>query len=207
MKIQRLFYIIALWALVTTANAQHVNEVVDSVKAGLKSGSVKEGVDKVKDAFKAKVAQADSLLGTWKYREPAVLSTSGNILRKAAGNALSGQLEKLMISYTEKSGINSQNTTITFMKNGTFRRTVAKRKANGTWIVGGERLMLAQKNVLTAELTTRLENGELMLLADVKRLLEAYKALGGIPDNTLVKALEKMSKLATGLKCGFVFVK
>ena len=40
-------------------NAQNVTEVVDSVKSGLKSKSVKEAVSKVQDAFKAKVAEAD----------------------------------------------------------------------------------------------------------------------------------------------------
>jgi hypothetical protein len=77
-------------------NAQNVTEVVDSVKSGLKSKSVKEAVSKVQDAFKAKVAEADSLVGTWVYVEPAVLSTSGNLLRKAIGNVSAGQLEKLM---------------------------------------------------------------------------------------------------------------
>jgi len=207
MKILRLFCICALLGIVTTTVAQDVNEVIDSVKAGLKSSSAKEAIEKVKDAFEAKVATADSMVGTWIYREPAVMSTSGNLLRKAAGNAVAGKLRKLMVTYTEKSGITSENTSITFNKNGTFTRTAAKRKANGTWMVGGERLMLAQNNVQTADLTTRFENGELILLADTKRILEIYKALGGVPDNLVVEALEKVSKLASGLKCGFLFVK
>ncbi len=207
MKILRLLCMCVLTAVVSAAGAQNVNEVVDSVKAGLKASSVKEAVEKVKDAFEAKVAAADSLVGTWEYREPAVMSTSGNLLRKAAGNALAGQLEKMMDTYTQKSGITPENTTISFRKNGTFTRNAVRRKASGTWMVNGERLMLAQNNVQTADLTTRLENGELMLLADVKRMLEIYKALGGVPDNMAVKAIEKMSKVATGLKCGFLFVK
>ncbi len=207
MKTLRLLCVCALWGMMTTVGAQNVNEVVDSVKAGINSGSVKEAYEKVLDAFEDKVAAADSMIGTWKYREPAVISTSGNILRKAAGNALSGQLEKFMNTYTEKSGINSQNTTITFRKNGTFTRTMVKRKTTGTWMVNGEKLMMAQKNVQTADLTTRLENGELMLLADPKRMIEIYRALGGVPDNNFVKGLEKVSKLAKDVKCGFVFVK
>jgi len=207
MKKLRLLGMCVMLGMVTTVSAQDVGEVVDSVKAGLKSSSVKEAVEKVKDAFEAKVAAADSLVGVWKYREPAVVSTSGNLLLKAAGNAVVGQLERILITYTEKSGINSSNTTIAFKKNGTFVRNAVRRKANGTWMVSGEKLMLAQHNVQTADLTTRLENGELMLLAEPKRLIEIYKALGGVPDNMLVKGLEKVSKLASGIRCGFLFVK
>jgi len=207
MNILRKFCLCALLGIATSAGAQNVSEVVDSVKSSLKSGSVKEAYEKVKDAFKAKVAAADSLVGVWKYCEPAVLSTSGNLLIKTAGNALEGQFEKIMKTYTEKSGITPENTSITFKKNGTFTRTAVKRKLSGTWMVSGEKLMLAQNNVQTADLTTRLENGELMLLADPKRLIEIYKSLGGVPDNMLVKALGKVSKLASGIKCGFLFVK
>lgn len=197
----------ALWAMLTTASAQRASEVVDSVKSGLKSSSVKEAVEKIKNAFAAKVAAADSLLGSWEFREAAVASTSTKMLRKAAGKAMAKKLKKVMADYTEKSGINAQNTNITFNKNGTFSSCVVKRKANGTWILGGERLMLAKKNVQTAELTVRMEKGELTLLATPKRVLDAYQSLGGVPDNLFVEGLEKITKLAPNIKCGFLFVK
>lgn len=187
--------------------AQNVTEVVDSVKAGLKSKSVKEAVSKVQNAFKAKVAEADSLIGTWTYVEPAVLATSGNLLMKAIGNATAGQLEKLMQTYSDKCGITADNTTFTFRENGTFERDVAGHKAEGVWMVNGNNLMLALHNVQTADLTTHLENGELMLLADARAILKAYKAFGVLEDNTFVKALEKISKVADGLKGGFLLVK
>jgi len=67
--------------------------------------------------------------------------------------------------------------------------------------------MLAQKNVQTADLTIRMENGELILLASPKRVLNAYQSLGGVPDNLFVEGLEKITKLAPNIKCGFLFVK
>ncbi len=207
MKILRILCVCLLASMMTIAEAQNVTEVVDSVKAGLKSSSVKEAVSKVKGAFEAKVAKADSLIGTWKYKEPAVISTSKKVIRKAAGNAMSGQLEKLMRTYIEKSGITPENTTITFHADGTFTRSAVKRELSGAWLIGGERLVLGHKNIITADLTTRMEDGELVLLTEIKRVLEIFKALGGVPDNTFVRGLEKISKLAPNLKCGFVFEK
>lgn len=188
-------------------NAQNVTEVVDSVKSGLKSKSVKEAVSKVQDAFKAKVAEADSLIGTWAYVEPAVLSTSGNLLRKAIGNVSAGQLEKLMRTYSEKCGFNSENTEFTFRENGTFARNLAGRKAEGVWMVNGDNLLLALHNVQTADLTTHLEDGQLMLLADARAIMKIYKSFGALDDNTFVKALEQVAKVANGLKGGFLLVR
>ncbi len=187
--------------------AQNVNEVVDSVKSGLKSKSVKEAVSKVQDAFKAKVAAADSLIGTWTYVEPAVMATSGNLLMKAIGNISAGQLEKLLKTYSDKIGITTDNTTFTFRENGTFERSIADRKAEGVWMVNGDNLLLALHNVQTADLTTHLENGELMMLTDAKAILKAYKTIGVLDDNVLVKAIEKVSKVADGLKGGFLLVR
>lgn len=188
-------------------NAQNVTEVVDSVKSGLKSKSVKEAVSKVQDAFKAKVAEADSLVGTWVYVEPAVLSTSGNLLRKAIGNVSAGQLEKLMRTYSEKCGFNSGNTEFTFRENGTFARNLVGRKAEGVWMVNGDNLLLALHNVQTADLTTHLEDGQLMLLADARAIMKIYKSFGALDDNTFVKALEQVAKVANGLKGGFLLVR
>lgn len=187
--------------------AQNVTEVVDSVKAGLKSKSVKEAVSKVQDAFKAKVAEADSLVGTWTYVEPAVMSTSGNLLRKAVGNLAADQLEKLMQTYSEKSGITDENTSFTFRENGTFARKVGDRAAEGVWMVNGDELLLGIHNVQTAELTTHLENGQLMLLADARVILKFYKACGALKDNTFIKALEEVAKVANGVKGGFLMVR
>ena len=112
-----------------------------------------------------------------------------------------------MQTYSDKCGITADNTMFTFRENGTFERDVAGHKAEGVWMVNGNKLMLALHNVQTADLTTHLENGELMLLADVRAILKAYKAFGVLEDNTFVKALEKISKVADGLKGGFLLVK
>jgi hypothetical protein len=201
---------IFVWvALLTVSHlqAQTVKETVDSVKSGLKASSVKDAYDKVNDSFKLKKASADTLIGTWRYKEPAVYATKGNILLKMAENAVANQVEKLLQSYIDKSNITTENTEFTFHPDGRFDRIIAGREAHGVWLVNGEKLVLGIGNVMTADITTHHEGGELMLLIDVDKLLSALKTLGAMKDNKTNKQLIKLTKRIPGLQAGILLVK
>ena len=202
-----------IWGLVlalltmSQLQAQTVKETVDSVKSGLKASSVKEAYEKVNDSFKLKKASADSLIGTWCYKEPAVYATKGNLLLKMAENAVANQIEKLLQSYIDKSNITSENTEFTFHSDGRFERVIAGRKAQGMWLTNGEKLVLGIGNVMTADITTHHENGELMLLLDVDKLMTGLKNLGAMKDNKTNKQLIKLTKRIPGLQGGILLVK
>ena len=91
--------LLAISVFCTSVKGQDVKEVMDSVKAGVKAGSVKEAISTIKGAFEEKVATAETIIGTWVYKEPAVLVTSGRLIVKAVGNASAGKLEKLLENY------------------------------------------------------------------------------------------------------------
>ena len=202
-----------IWGLVlalltmSQLQAQTVKETVDSVKSGLKASSVKEAYEKVNDSFKLKKASADSLIGTWCYKEPAVYATKGNLLLKMAENAVANQIEKLLQSYIDKSNITSENTEFTFHSDGRFERVIAGRKAQGMWLTNGEKLVLGIGNVMTADITTHHEKGELMLLLDVDKLMTGLKNLGAMKDNKTNKQLIKLTKRIPGLQGGILLVK
>ena len=202
-----------IWGLVlalltmSQLQAQTVKETVDSVKSGLKASSVKEAYEKVNDSFKLKKASADSLIGTWCYKEPAVYATKGNLLLKMAENAVANQIEKLLQSYIDKSNITSKNTEFTFHSDGKFERVIAGRKAQGVWLTNGEKLVLGIGNVMTADITTHHEKGELMLLLDVDKLMTGLKNLGAMKDNKTNKQLIKLTKRIPGLQGGILLVK
>jgi len=197
----------ALLLTMTTAAAQDVKTVTDSVKAGMKSGSVKDAYKTVTDAFKVKRAEAASLVGTWVYVEPAVYATKGNLLMKLAENATASQLEKLLEDYLKKCNITSENTTFTFNKNGTFERDIVGHKAQGVWLVNGERLILGINNVMTADITTHQDGDKLMFLIDIDKLMNALKMLGAMKDNKTNKTLIKLTKNIPGLQAGLSLVK
>ena len=192
---------------VLTVEAQTVSEITDSVKAGLKAGSVKEAVSVMKGAFKKKAAEATEMVGTWTYVEPAVLVTSGNLVAKAAGNLVDDKLERLLNDYFQRANVTPQNTTITFRQNSTFSRSVAGRKKQGVWMVDGNRILLGVDNVHTAALTTHLEKDTLILVIEAARIMSALQALGALSDSKTNNALIKLSKNLKGIEGGFVLVR
>ena len=196
-----------LMLTVSNVQAQKVKETTDSVKAAVKSGNVKDAYSKVSGALKSKSANVKELIGTWIYKEPAVYATKGNLLVKAAGNAVSSELEKLVQDYIEKSNITSANTQVTFRQDGRFDRVLSGQKAHGVWLVNGEKLYLGIDNVLTAEVTVHHDDKGLMLLMDVDKLLDELKTLGAMKDTKTNKRLIKLSKSIPGLQAGFLVVK
>ena len=200
-------WVVLLLAGVNTAYGQDVKTVVDSVKSNVKDSSVKEAVSNIADAFKAKKAEADEMIGTWQYVEPAVYATKGNLLYKLAGNSVANQLEKILDDYIEKCHITPKNTTFTFYKNGTFLRNVVGHKAQGVWMVGREKLILGINKILTAEITTHHDGNKLMFLIDVDKLMNIFKLLGAIEDNKTNETLIKLMKKIPTLQAGFSFEK
>ena len=203
----RILCVGALLLTMSTAVAQDVNQVVDSVKSSMKASSVKDVYKTMKDAFKLKRAEADSLIGTWVYAEPAVYATKGNILMKLAENVTVGELEKILETYLRKCNITPENTSFTFNKNGTFERDIVGHKAQGVWLMNNERLVLGIDNVMTADITTHQDGDKLMFLVDVDKLMNALKMLGAMKDNKTNKALIKMTKKIPGLQAGLALVK
>ena len=203
-KILLLFFAVLV---VTTGRAQTVKEVRDSVKAATKAGSIKKMASTVKGAFDAKSAEAEQLVDTWVYVEPAVLSTSNRMLRKMAGNAVAGKVEKMIRDNYERANLNSQNTFYTFNSNGTFSRSLAGKSVTGTWMTSGEQVMLAVKNVQISAMTSHLEKDTLILVADLSKTLGEIQELGGYSDTKTNKTLFKLAKNIKGLKIGFMLAR
>ena len=207
MRILRIYLLGFMLTVAGYVQAQTVKEVVDSVKSGVKSGSIKSAYESVKDVFAVKAASAEMLVGTWTYLEPTVLVTSGRLLTKAVGNVSASSLEKLLTEYFEKANVRPDNTTFTFREDGTFIRSLSGRKAKGVWMTHGEKLLLGVKNVQTASATTHLVNDTLTMVVEAKKIMDALQSFGTLKDNTTTKALSKLSKTLSGIEGGLVLVR
>ena len=207
MKSMRIFGVGLMMLMAGGMQAQTVKETADSVVAGVKSGNVKSAYSKIKDSFELKRVSAEKLIGTWDYKEPAVYATKGNKLIRLVENTTVKQLEKLLDDYMEKSRITKENTSFTFHENGTFDRDVVGHKAHGVWLMNGERLILGINHVMTADITTHQDDGSLMFLIDVDKLMNIMKLMGAMKDNKTNNALIKLSKKIPGLQAGIKLVK
>ena len=207
MKSMRILGLALMMLMAGSTQAQTVKETADSVKAGVKSGNVKDAYSKISESFKTKKEHADTLIGTWAYKEPAIYATKGNVLLKFAENAVANQLEKLLQDYVEKSNITSENTHFTFYKDSHFNRVIAGHAKKGLWLLNGDKLILGMDCIVTAEVTLHHEKGAMLMLIDVDKLLTGLKALGAMKDTKANKRLIKMSKRIPGLQAGISVVK
>ena len=205
MKRQILIIVLAIMSV--AVYGQTVGEVTDSVKQVFKHGSMKEKVSTIKGAFASKAAAAEELIGTWVYVEPAVLNTSGNIFIKVIGNTYADDLEKLIDSYFDKANVTDDNTYVTFNENGTFDRSVSDNKAQGVWMVSGDHVLTALKNVHTATMTSHLENDTLILVVPVNKIMSALQSLGAFSDSKTNKTLVKLTKHLPGVQAGFLLAR
>ena len=206
MKRISLLFVAALCLM--SAQAQTIKEVADSVKNATKAGNIKSMVSTVKGAFETKVLNAEKLVGTWVYVKPAVLSTSGRILRKLAMKSFGDDMEKLLNNYFERVHVTAENTFLTIHANGTYTSSFAGEEISGLWMADNDKLRLAAKNVQVAEMTTRMEhNDTLTLVMDTSIILEEIKEHGGMKDNKTNKTLVKLSKHVKKLKSGYMLVR
>lgn len=129
------------------------------------------------------------------------------MLRKMAGNAVAGKVEKMIRDNYERANLNSQNTFYTFNSNGTFSRSLAGKSVTGTWMTSGEQVMLAVKNVQISAMTSHLEKDTLILVADLSKTLGEIQELGGYSDTKTNKTLFKLAKNIKGLKIGFMLAR
>ena len=207
MKSMRILGLALMMLMAGSTQAQTVRETADSVKAGVKSGNVKDAYSKISESFKTKKEHADTLIGTWAYKEPAIYATKGNVLLKFAENAVANQLEKLLQDYIDKSNITSENTHFTFYKDSHFDRVIAGHAKRGLWLLNGDKLIMGMDCIVTAEVTLHHEKDAMMMLIDVDKLLTGLKALGAMKDTKANKRLIKMSKRIPGLQAGISVVK
>ena len=207
MKSMRILGLALMMLMAGSTQAQTVKETADSVKAGVKSGNVKDAYSKISESFKTKKENVDSLIGTWTYKEPAVYATKGNVLLKLAENAVANQLEKLLQDYIDKSNITSDNTHFTFYKDSHFNRVIAGNAKSGLWLLNGDKLIMGMDCIVTAEVTIHHDKEAMMMLIDVDKLLTGLKALGAMKDTKANKRLIKMSKRIPGLQAGISVVK
>lgn len=152
-----------------TANAQW-SEILGQVTGAASGNSTLSSLTGV---ISSKLIPTEKqIIGTWAYQEPAVMFTSDNAMKSAAGALASSSIEKKLQTYFAKVGIKKGNLTMTFDENKAFAiKKGTKNVRTGTYSISGSTVTLTFKGKTTpCKITPQLDNGSLVMVMDATSL-------------------------------------
>ena len=147
---------------------------------------------------------AQGLVGTWKYSGPGCAFTSENLLAKAGGEVAATKIEQELSPYYQKVGISSQNTTVVFNEDKTFKATIAGKSFSGTWTLDEQTAKVTLKGMLlSVNCYAKREYGGISLLFESKKLLTVIQFLASMSGDSTVQKVGELSKHYDGIRLGF----
>ena len=150
-----------------------------------------------------KVAKAEDLVGNWGYTEPAVVFTSGNMLKNAGGKVVSAAIEKKLQEQLNKYGVKKGAMKMTFDKDGNFTQTVAGKTLKGTYTVSGKNVKLVYGGIKEQFLgTTQVDGNDLLIVMNATKLMSHMKTLGMLSGNSTLKTASSLLGSMDGMLCG-----
>jgi hypothetical protein len=173
---------------VNGANAQlsgKLGKVADAVTSATGNASANgksSALQSVANVISSKlVPSSKQIVGTWAYQEPAVMFTSKNALKSAAGSVASATIEKKLQSYLSKVGIKKGKMSITFddQKNFSIKRG-SKDVKTGTYAISDNTVTLTFKGkTQPCKVTPQLDNGTLVIVMDATSLKNFMGTVAG----------------------------
>jgi hypothetical protein len=195
-------------------NAQiNLNDVLSGVmnKAAASSGdsSAADAASSVLDGIFSSSKQADAkkIIGTWAYKEPAIVLSADNLLAKAAYKVAEGKVEKELQNYLTKYGIAPGKFSMTFNEDGTCSETINGKTAKGTWQIVDSKLQLSFQGVKAVSITTQIGGKDMQLVTDATKLLNMFKTFGANSSNQNIKTVASLLKSAKGMQAGITLRK
>lgn len=144
------------------------------------------------------------LVGTWKYTEPSCAFTSENLLAKAGGAAVAGQIKGKLQPVFQQVGVNANNTYFTFTDDNQFSAKINGIPWNGTYTYDPNTGTLKMKSLLLSSTAfiTRSTKG-LNLNFESKKLLNILQVAGAMSGNANLQTITDLSKNYDGVRLGF----
>lgn len=163
---------------------------------------------KVADAVTGKKElTAESIVGTWTYKKPALILESDNALKKLGGTVASGTIENKLATYYKKIGITEGSLIFTFNENNTFKATVKKKNISGTWSIDNGKVKLIVAKIAPVNVTTALSGNNLQMVFNSTFLLKLASGVGSKLGNSTVQAISKIANSYDGMELGMEFAK
>lgn len=152
-----------------------------------------------------KVTSAD-LIGSWKYSGPGCAFTSEQLLAKAGGEVVAGQIKTKVLPYYQQIGISAQNTYITINQDGTYSASFRGTPMSGRWTYDeASSRMSLQGLLLNLNCYAKRNMNGIALLFDASKLLTLLQTAAAMSGNQNIQTIGDISKSYDGVRLGFDF--
>ena len=148
------------------------------------------------------------MLGSWNYLAPSTAFTSAQTLTKAGGNAAIANINSSLASNFNSIGINSSNTSFSFLAGNKFSAKVNGIPFSGTYAYN------AQNGEISLKTSTETIKGNVIktqkgmgLMFDATQMANILQKEGKVSNTTAVQAVSKLAKSTNGARVGFELTK
>ena len=148
------------------------------------------------------------MLGSWNYLAPSTAFTSAQTLTKAGGNAAIANINSSLASSFNSIGINSSNTSFSFLAGNKFSAKVNGIPFSGTYAYN------AQNGEISLKTSTETIKGNVIktqkgmgLMFDATQMANILQKEGKVSNTTAVQAVSKLAKSTNGARVGFELTK
>ena len=189
----------------STANASSGGVLGSVLTDVLQGGTISNVITSVIGAQKITAA---NLVGSWTYSGPGCAFTSDQLLAKAGGEVMAGQIKAKVLPYYQSIGISSSNTTITFNQDGTYSASFRGTPMNGKWTYDeASSKVTLQGLLLNINCYAKRNANGIGLLFEASKLLSMLQMMAAMSGNANIQAVGEISNSYDGLRIGFDFTK
>jgi hypothetical protein len=148
------------------------------------------------------------ILGNWNYTAPSTAFTSEQTLTRAGGTAAVANINSSLASSYNSIGINSSNTSFSFLAGNKFSAKVNGIPFSGTYVYN------AQNGEISLKTATETLKGNVIktqkgmgLMFDATQMVNLLQKEGKVSNAAAVQAVSKLAKSANGARVGFELTK
>ena len=153
---------------------------------------------------------ANTIIGTWTYKEPTIQFESSNLLAKAGGAVASQNIVNKITPYYEKIGIKPGVAKLILNNNGTCQIALSNKTISGNYTYDKTNGTITVKTnagtkLFTAYISVTLS--QLALTLDTSNLLSLLQGASSVTSNSTLSNISGIASSFSGMKTGFLFVK
>lgn len=151
----------------------------------------------------------EDIVGTWSYKEPAVIFESSNVLKEAGGKVAASTIEKKLTKQFTKLGITAGKFLVTFESDGTFSTTQnGKVTSSGTYTIDGTKIKFAYlQGTATVTGYAQMQDGLLTITYDSSKVLSAVSKVSKYTSNSTLSTISSLAGSFDGMKTGMTYSK